>query len=285
MAIKEEPMCSYTDKKRSISIGNKILYNFCKQYSLVNKPVSINALADEIWLIGRAYAASPERRSYGKSFTKKAGFKLKKGEGLGSFFYALSTNIINDKDFVELCKEIKKIRNEKYKFINDKDKGTLEASIKLVLDFNRILRKNVQKCDQDTLNAFSKKRPSLRNFISFSSKFMHFHLPNIVFIIDDFSSKQSKQKEKSDKKNYVYNLENKDKIKISVDSSDFELSIYPNNSEYDNSVADKNNISPNNYVSHVKRCYAIMCELHKKTKNKITPRMVDNFVMHANKDK
>ena len=42
------------------SFGNQILYDMCKSGNMLNP----EELADEIWLIGRSYAASPERRFY-----------------------------------------------------------------------------------------------------------------------------------------------------------------------------------------------------------------------------
>lgn len=78
----------YPSQSKSFNFGNDYLYLFFEQHplprSLEEANLEINgaeqsyrtkyeaAFADQLWLIGRAYAASPERYSY---FPKKANQK------------------------------------------------------------------------------------------------------------------------------------------------------------------------------------------------------------------
>lgn len=108
------------------SLGNEVLYELCREkpldWSGDKKYNSRDALSAKMWLIGRSYAASPERRRYGKA--EKVKFDLK-SEGLDLYFdklaekmerevdYTILTNLVNDlrQEYI-LAYELKKRVNE-----------------------------------------------------------------------------------------------------------------------------------------------------------------------------
>jgi hypothetical protein len=289
MIVKEEN--SYLNEKESVSIGNKILYDMCSKIPLND---CVNCLLAKIWLIGRSYAASPERRNYSKNYldnkiTDKTGKKLKPNLNTGSngtdtFFLTLAKTIIGDVEYNNLCDKINKIKNDLFSFNFEMDKELLEESTEIVLLFNKILRRCIEKYDQPELVKYEKntgKNSSdrgLRFFISFCSKFIHFHLPNLVFIVDTYSFAHAKKREsKKHDSDYIY-------FNFSTNKT-----FYIKQEKFNFSIIDKlsKEFSDNkekNYMEHISRCYTIMCKLKEEYECDITPRMLDNFIMRVNKN-
>lgn len=277
MIYKEEN--SYINESESISIGNKALYDLCKSYPMND---DVNGMIAKLWLIGRSYAASIERRYYGKDYSepidKKYKLNLNTGSnGTDSFFKKVSESIISDKDYEYIISKIKKLQDKKIDFNFNHDEEILSDICNLVIKFNRLIRRCIEQVDENALkefenkNAKSKQDRNLINFISFSSKFIHFHLPNTVFIIDQFSSDHAKGAKDKDN-NFTYSLkDNGNNIIFKVSKE----KVKSFNTNYDNENEEA-------YVHHVERCYAIMNELHEQYKKNITPRMVDNFLLRVN---
>ena len=89
---------------RGISVGNEVLYTLCRDYPLLkdNYPEDMNerrlqGLAAELWLIGRSYAASPERRDYGEKIEW-----TNSGNGLDTYFDLLAEKLWSDEYYNEL---------------------------------------------------------------------------------------------------------------------------------------------------------------------------------------
>jgi len=173
--------------KADCDVGNKTLYALCEEYPLYDNPCK-DALSGQIWLIGRAYAASPERRHYkwlGK--TSEDNNPGHGGNGLDTFFKDLAEELLNDSGFKEITRFIKDNREKHYDFdYSEKDIELLFQVGDIVNSFNGVLREAIKRVD----NEYLKKYPDaeINNFISFSSKYMHFQLRNIVFIKDSISA-------------------------------------------------------------------------------------------------
>lgn len=84
------------DYPESYNFGNKLLYDLCREHPLSKMTIRSSeqddkltkdeaAFADEMWLIGRAYAASPQRYVYKNGMTKPTEDYLL-NEGYESFF-------------------------------------------------------------------------------------------------------------------------------------------------------------------------------------------------------
>lgn len=272
---------SYFNEKESISIGNKVLYDLCKSYPMND---DVNGLIAKLWLIGRSYSASIERRYYGREYSKKisSGTELNLntgGNGSDSYFEGISKEMIRDKKYQNIINSINLLMNKKFYYNFENDKETLKEICNLVFNFNLMIRRAIEKFDDEKLNEFEKsnkklkQKRNLNDFISFSSKFLHFHLPETVFIYDKFSFEHAKRKiDKKKKSNYVF-----------IDNEHKTLFEIPQNSVNSINLSYRNE-KEKNYVQHVERCYAIMCTLHEKYKCNITPRMVDNFLININVD-
>lgn len=93
-----------------IGAGNRTLYDFCSGdkalYNLTDSTEDIDILAAQMWLIGRSYAAQPERRYYGSKITLNGS-----GDGLDTFYDKMAENLISEQkdDFKMLQEKIKKL--------------------------------------------------------------------------------------------------------------------------------------------------------------------------------
>ena len=147
------------------SFGNQMLYNMANKENFRDG----KKFADTMWVIGRAYAASPQRRSYG---TKQNGFPVRPdNDGRGQFFSVIA-NTFKDFEFPEL---------PAFTYEGDIEKETLQQSASLVLRFNQKLSEAIEKFD------CAPEGIHCTNHISFSSKFLHFYYPESVFIIDNYA--------------------------------------------------------------------------------------------------
>ena len=273
MIYKEEN--SYINESESISIGNKVLYDLCKSYPMND---DVNGMIAKLWLIGKSYSTSIDRRNYGKEYSKIdiGGTKLNLNtgsNGTDSYFKTVSNTIINDEEYQNLLDKIYELKNKKFNYIFKDDKEILEEICNLIFKFNSIIRRSIEKVDENALKEFENKNAKFKqdrnliNFISFSSKFLHFHLPNIVFIIDQFSS------------NHAKSIINK---KIVLKDSNRNIIFEISKLNVKTIKYQSNNYKEKDYVHHVEKCYAIMCKLHEIYKSNISPRMVDNFLMKIN---
>lgn len=153
---------SEMDEIANKDIGNKVLYDMCKQYpSLLEK----EQFKGKSFLIGRSYAVSPQRGVPNKTKEMYYDFFGDYAEKIIFEFRKLPFNIDN---------KIKEIQS--YKRVN------LYESIKLVIHMN--------DCSVKAIGNFSTV-DKVRNAISFSTKFLHFHLPNDIFILDSYSCKNA----------------------------------------------------------------------------------------------
>lgn len=158
--------------KSSYFYGNEVLYRMAAE-SDIKDP---DQLAGTMWLIGRSYAASPQRRSYGTD--KETNWPVRSdNDGRDQFFASIARHIVDNEDlsFLEELEESICFDN------SDGDKAQLTTSIKAVLDFNAILSKAIQEFD------FAPDDETCNDHISFCSKFLHFYFPNSVFIIDTYA--------------------------------------------------------------------------------------------------
>ena len=77
-------------------------------------------LADKIWLMGRSYAASPERRSYkNNNDVDNEENKIKKADdGTGRFFNAIASTLVKDNNFKKLYNNLVLLKNNPLSFNN-----------------------------------------------------------------------------------------------------------------------------------------------------------------------
>lgn len=167
-----------------VSFGNKLLYAMC-----VDKEGqewgNASRLADKLWLIGRAYTASPERR-----FTKKEKSSNDyHGDGTGLFFEEVASNIIRAESYKNIVSAVKGL---KYLHFDgtEKDFTQIRNGVLCVIKFNALLKVALQQFD--TSQSANHKEDEYKNHISFCSKFLHFHAPYSIFILDYFTEEGAK---------------------------------------------------------------------------------------------
>lgn len=258
---------SFTKEDESVSLGNKLLYDFCEQYELDN---SVNALVAKLWIIGRSYAASPERRRY-----KTEGISKEKGKGTDLFFSKLAEYIINSNEYEDIVKQVNAIKTDTYKYDKKEDATLLAKTIHLVVCFNRMLKKSIIHFDNKD-ESLEIEDVKINNFISFASKLMHFHLPKTMFIIDQYSRQNAFHKEKNEFIHFS------DSIKCRIEESSYEtfkedVASYAKTKD---ETFELNSVEKE-YFKHAILCYLYMLKLHEQLNNAtVTPRMVDNFLLH-----
>lgn len=201
---------------KSYSYGNEIFYLMGRSSDILTDRIKLEGA---MWIIGRSYAASPQRRSYGtteNSFTQtndkyhdrdgreganRPIWPVKtQNDGREGFFdevaRSLSLSCLNGilphrvtkykfKPVIIRKKKNNKIESVK---IDENDLNLLIKSITAVLSFNKSLSKAIEEFDDVPVgNIFDGKAVNCNNHISFSSKFLHFIFPDIVFIIDSYA--------------------------------------------------------------------------------------------------
>ncbi len=149
--------------ENSYFYGNEVLYRMAAESDMR----SPDQLAGTMWLIGRSYAASPQRRSYVKKHPVRPD-----NDGRDQFFSYIAKalelpNILEKDDFItfKTCDDVELLTN----------------SIRMVLQFNLSLSKAIEKFDD------APEGVHCTNHISFCSKFLHFYYRNAVFIIDSYA--------------------------------------------------------------------------------------------------
>ncbi len=190
--------------------GNRILYKLCRDNF---KHTNDGEIITKVLFIGRIYAAAIERR------------KLN-GKG----------KLPNDKYYT------KKVTTAFKKSNIDLHLATLKKNTKLEPDnFQRILETHSYLTDiiHDKLTKDNKR--------SFSSKYLHFHLPNLFFIYDSRTVKALSTFGKLDTKHFISDLEMN-----SLDSS---------------------------YVKFFCTCYLLKKKIESIHKTKLTNRQFDNLLI------
>ena len=235
---------AFTDEYK---IGNETLYALCEKNPLNDNSSAADALSSQIWLIGRSYAASPERRHYkwlGK--TQKDNNPGQGGNGLDTFFKSLAQELLKDPEFEKIIHFIKDNRENHYDFdYSEKDIELLFQVGDIVNSFNNVLKEAIKRVDKEYLAAHPDAE--INNFISFSSKYMHFQLRNIVFIKDSISAAHlSKMGIKADNKTLKSAIKNK---------------------------------QCSEYHRHIVKEYVFGCMANKQKIPYITPRNIDTYVL------
>ena len=170
---------------RKNTFGNQILYDMCEPNK--NPWGEPKRLADKIWLIGRSYAASPERRYYRKKDDRGAGKEKDletRGDGTGKYFRETAAFLCNDGHYPKLTACLKELSPLRF----DGTPGDIERlkqGIMCVALFNEMFKAASEQYDRKH-NAGIYESLVYRNQVSFCSKFLHFHVPHSIFIIDRF---------------------------------------------------------------------------------------------------
>ncbi len=291
----------------SWSYGNEILYFMTQNpHDLTDK----DKLSGAIWLIGRAYAASPQRRSYG-TMQNNVGYINLEGktpakcpiwpvrtqdDGRAGFFDEIASEI---KKHIESDEKFKNFidrysRNSKNPTVYSYDRSAsdikiLTESIIAVLRYNLFLSESLEKFDEvPNKHVFNGNKVYCSNHISFSSKFLHFCFPNIVFIIDSFALNGGKSlfngnetdmlrtfydvpSEKTDNfENDVYELFSKDEISkiykdIINDSSIKAIITRYKDRTRNKSTSSDDNSTIKDYIEHCVRSYLLGCHINKES--------------------
>ena len=172
---------------RKNTFGNQILYDMCEPKN--NPWGEPNRLADKIWLIGRSYAASPERRYYRKKDGSGADEGRTepetRGDGTGKYFQETAEILCQDKRYGSLTARLKELTPLRFDG-GAEDIKLLKQGIVCVALFNEMIKAASEQYDRKH-NAGIYESLVYRNQISFCSKFLHFHVPHSIFIIDRFT--------------------------------------------------------------------------------------------------
>ena len=130
----------------SYNFGNEILYKMAENRDDLTDE---ERLIGSLWLIGRSYSASPERRNYKGEWIPRPA-----NDGRGNFFSEIAKSLSDAECFNELI-EAYNGENLTYTFasqenraINDNDKNLLVKAIRAVISFNSDLSKAIQEFDR-----------------------------------------------------------------------------------------------------------------------------------------
>ena len=172
--------------RESYNFGNEILYKMASDCDDLH---DAKKLTGSLWLIGRSYSASPQRRSYKKAWIPKSS-----NDGRDNFFSKIAEPLSHSSCFDDLIEAYNE-ENLTYTFesqegraINDSDKALLAKTINTVISFNSALSAAIEEFDEvPDGHRLNGKEIKCNNHISFSSKFLHFYFPNAVFIIDSYA--------------------------------------------------------------------------------------------------
>ena len=313
---------------KDYGVGNRTLYSLCNTYKLpkmekitykeikANKQrlneyfdkKEISGLAAQFWLIGRSYAASPERRGYGAIKDTKIEYTIS-GNGLDDYFSHLALALF-DKNFIityeKIRDKIEEISEKKYEFEND-DYSLINEAKSTVINLNRLLKEVRFALDEDDLkryikkhkNQYSKKysnsndeiiiqnvmtdfKQNNKNMLSFCSKFLHFHSPDSIFIMDSITKGhfkgygnpyEFKFQKMTSKINFKKSQVNEilGKLKLNIIIGDKELTD-----------------TEEEYKTHCVREYLLAKEIHQRDSSifqgKYIPRLIDTYVLIANSD-
>lgn len=252
------------------SFGNGLLYHMCSpnKNSWEDKAI----LADKIWLIGRAYAVSPERRFSLKNGIAKVDYS--RGDGTGKYFKHIAEYIMNHYNSNDFWNKYM-LLNAPYKFDNsDEDIEKLNLSIKIVAKLNNLIK----EASEDFDSAYNKElsnKVKYKNQISFCSKFLHFHFPHSVFIFDSFTFDSGKLLcRKSCRR------------KVVLENTEIEIDSAVRNEIVKHEVNIKTSLfagNMSNYIKHCMNSYMLCCFIKNDLKiySQISyPRMSDRILQN-----
>ena len=251
--------------RNSSFYGNGVLYKMAAQ-SEISKP---EQLAGAMWLIGRSYAASPQRRSYSKENKWPV---RPANDGRDGFFKYIAKEM--DKSCFENVPE-------KLPF-SENVPEELVKSIAAVLNFNLALSDAIKKFDKAPDKAIC------NNHISFCSKFLHFYYPQAVFIIDDYAETGAISLFNGDADKhwrYICNPaveDTYDPLKVQQNHTKYSFTedVYENFSKNDvndyvkelnnhptikgvmDNYGERNPNAAQNYIAHCVRSYLLGCKLN-----------------------
>jgi hypothetical protein len=202
-------------QKKVWDFGNAILYKLCKDNFKHNKDEKILA---KVWLIGRAYSVALERRK-------------NKKDDINDKFYTNTVAPTFRKS--ELDKHLNKLK--KFKTLTKKNLQT-------VLEVHRSLTKLI-----------SEKKFTAQNKRSFSSKYLHFHFPNLFFIYDSRAVEAIRKFRKGRVPKYLQKFTT-------------------------------NNKADSDYAKFFCKCFDLKKQIKKQKKITLTNRQLDNLLIEvANK--
>ena len=147
---------------------------------------------------------------------------------------------------INLDNEIRYLKRKKYSGNFNKDKAIILRVIKLINLFNNTVKDTISQIDN------CESVDELNENISFSSKYLHFHCPKIIFIFDNFSNIEARK--------FAQNFKKENNIDIKIRDLEKEISVD----------------ILNNYIAHYIRCYFISILFSKKI---LTPREVDTILL------
>ena len=175
-------LSTYISTYTSNSFGNQTLYDMCDKGDLTKA----SELADEIWLIGRSYAASPERRF------RNPPKGITRGRGTGDYFEHIAKYIVSHPDYITIISKIKSLTPLKFD-CSPSDFSNLCISVQCVEEFNELIKEASKDYDKTYHKKLSFSLTTYVNQISFCSKFLHFQMPINFFIFDHFTAEGAKQ--------------------------------------------------------------------------------------------
>lgn len=222
-------------------IGNNVLYNMCKDYPLNTNAEQVSA---KTWLIGRSYAASPQRRKIPGQ---------QQNDNYSYFFIDLANIFIQDKRSREIDETLENLKSIKYFGNLDQDENNILSVLELVNKLNSTIVDSIKILDN-----YQEGDKDPNQNISFCSKYLHFHCPNMVFIYDSYSSKNAYS--------YIKNLKCtlKNQLGINIDKI---IQYY---------ISKIGNEKLDVYIAHFIRCYIISTKCFD---TQISPRQVDTALL------
>ena len=314
---------------KDYGVGNRTLYDLCYTHKLpklgkisykeikANKQKlkenfekeEISGLAAQFWLIGRSYAASPERRGYGAIKGTKIEYTIS-GNGLDDYFSHLALALF-DESFInayeKIRSKIEEISEKKYEFNND-DYSLINDAVSTVINLNRLLREVRFALDEDDLekyivnnidqylkkydlsddeiikkNVMSDFKQNNKNMLSFCSKFLHFHSPDAIFIMDSITKGHFKGYGNP----YVFKFQKETNNNISFEKEQVNTMLCK--LDFNNIIGDtKLTDAEKEYKTHCVREYLLAKKIYEQDdsifKNKYIPRLVDTYMLIANSD-
>lgn len=301
----------------SFSFGNGILYDMCSNSTTdLSNP---DHLSDMIWLIGRAYAASPERRTYG--YERDEDGKLKKNsynkrlplwkatnanDGKGGYFISIARDIVKSPKFSSLLNIVSEVKGFTYSYDNgESDIARLSNGIYAVYLYNNLIRDASEEFDglnaSDNPKASAAKEAGARckNQISFCSKFLHFCCPGIVFIIDQYSFEGGKRVIPLGKLSYNPKFETASKELVPLNFENLKDSYNGVLSNVRNVIKQLNTVDLfendtvsdeeekiRSYIEHCTRAYCVakyLNDVKDQINLTVTPRLIDDLFLRIKK--
>ncbi|MDR2712034.1 MAG: hypothetical protein LBB91_02850 [Clostridiales bacterium] len=223
----------------SDKFGDKVLYCMCEEKPHHYKDA--DAVEGKMWLIGRSYAASPERRQGRKLNGNKNTEKTQKTDS--DFLIKIAERIADSSESMELDAKIKHMQGDKYSYNFDDDIDIFVKTIQLVELLNELVKA--------ASNIYNNGERNAENNISFASKYLHFHLRHIVYLKDTYSYDNAQAK--------YPDVQEQSRIIL----QEFGEKLKGHYKEY---------------LKHTIRCYFVAKEL-KKNGEDCSPRAVDNLLL------